>query len=136
VQDAFIAVGAWCPVNEEQVANMENPETTIQLHLMVVADVAGKGLASAIVASSFRSAMRSLASQLLPLDELAARLSQQHWEEGTEAQLRYVTAVFLRLHAELAEIEIVNAGHRDATRFPSTPLLLLFFQTDGTHHLR
>jgi hypothetical protein len=32
-------------------------------HLMVVADVAGKGLASAIVACSFRSAMRSLARQ-------------------------------------------------------------------------
>ena len=83
-------------------------------HLMVVADVAGKGLASAIVASSFRSAMRSLAGQLLPLDELATRLNQQHWEEGTEAQLRYVTAVFLRLHAERAEIEVVNAGHNPA----------------------
>ncbi len=83
-------------------------------HLMVVADVAGKGLASAIVASSFRSAMRSLAGQLLPLDELAARLNQQHWEEGTEAQLRYVTAVFLRLHPESAEIEIVSAGHNPA----------------------
>ncbi len=83
-------------------------------HLMVVADVAGKGLASAIVASSFRSALRSLAGQLLPLDEMAARLNQQHWEDGTEAQLRYVTAVFLRLHAERAEIEIVNAGHNPA----------------------
>ena len=83
-------------------------------HLMVVADVAGKGLASAIVASSFRSAMRSLAGQLLPLDELAARLNQQHWEEGTEAQLRYVTAVFLRLHPESAEIEIVSAGDNPA----------------------
>ena len=90
-------------------------------HLMVVADVAGKGLASAIVASSFRSAMRSLASQLLPLEELAARLNQQHWEEGTEAQLRYVTAVFLRLHPESAEIELVNAGHNPAVLLPPQP---------------
>ena len=79
-------------------------------HLMVVADVAGKGLASAIVATSFRSALRSLAGQMLPLDELAARVGQQHWEEGTEARRRYVTAVFLRLRAE-GEIEIVSAGH-------------------------
>ncbi|MGC2209020.1 MAG: PP2C family protein-serine/threonine phosphatase [Candidatus Korobacteraceae bacterium] len=83
-------------------------------HLMVVADVAGKGLASAIVACSFRSAMRSLAGQLLPLDGLATRLNQQHYEDGTQAQLRYVTAAFVRLHAERAEIEIVNAGHNPA----------------------
>ena len=80
-------------------------------HLMVVADVAGKGLASAIVATSFRSALRSLASQGLPLEELAARMGQQHWEEGIEARRRYVTALFLRLNAKEGEIEIVNAGH-------------------------
>lgn len=83
-------------------------------HLMVVADVAGKGLASAIVACAFRSAMRSLAGQLLPLDELATRLNQQHYEDGTQTQLRYVTAVFVRLDAESGEIEIVNAGHNPA----------------------
>jgi phosphoserine phosphatase RsbU/P len=94
-------------------------------HLMVVADVAGKGLASAIVASSFRSALRSLAGQLLPLHEMAARLNQQHWDEGTEAQLRYVTAVFLRLHPASAEIEIVSAGHNPA----------VFLQMDGSVRL-
>ena len=55
---------------------------------MVVADVAGKGLASAIVACSFRSAMRSLAGQLLPLDELATRLEPaalRRWDPGRAA---------------------------------------------------
>ena len=80
-------------------------------YLMVVADVAGKGLASAIVATSFRSALRSLATQLLPLEEVAARVGQQHWEEGPEARRRYVTAVFLRLRPEMGEVEIVSAGH-------------------------
>ena len=84
-------------------------------HLMVVADVAGKGLASAIVATSFRSSLRSLASQLVPLDELAARVGQEHWEEGAEARRRYVTAVFLRLRADSGEIEIVSAGHNPVT---------------------
>lgn len=79
--------------------------------LMVVADVAGKGLASAIVATSFRSALRSLATQQLPLAELAARMGQQHWEEGEEARRRYVTAAFLRLRLGLRDFEIVNAGH-------------------------
>lgn len=80
-------------------------------HLIVVADVAGKGLASAIVAVSFRSALRSLAGQSLPLAEMAARMGDQHWHEGSEARRRYVTALFLRLRPEGGEIEIVNAGH-------------------------
>jgi serine phosphatase RsbU (regulator of sigma subunit) len=80
-------------------------------HLMVVADVAGKGLASAIVATSFRSAFRSLASHPLPLKDLAERMCQQHWEEGEEARRRYVTAIFLRLNTQQGVVEIVNAGH-------------------------
>ena len=36
-------------------------------HLIVVADVAGKGLASALVCTTFRSAFRALARQCLPL---------------------------------------------------------------------
>jgi serine phosphatase RsbU (regulator of sigma subunit) len=83
-------------------------------HLMVVADVAGKGLASALVCTAFRSAFRALARQSLTLRELAGRLSQQHWEEGTEARRRYVTAIFLRLDPASADMEIVNAGHNPA----------------------
>jgi phosphoserine phosphatase RsbU/P len=91
-------------------------------HLFVVADVAGKGLASAIVATSFRAAFRSLASQPLSLVDLVSRVGQQHWEEGTEARRRYVTACFVRLNATNQEIEVVNAGHN--------PALLL--QPDGS----
>lgn len=83
-------------------------------HLMVVADVAGKGLASAIVATSFRTALRSLASQPLPLADLAARIGQQHWEEGAEARRRYMTALFLRLQPTTGKLLIVNAGHNPA----------------------
>lgn len=79
--------------------------------LFVVADVAGKGLASALVCTAFRSAFRALARQSLRLRELAARLSQQHWEEGAEARRRYVTAIFARLDAASGELEFVNAGH-------------------------
>jgi serine phosphatase RsbU (regulator of sigma subunit) len=79
--------------------------------LMVVADVAGKGLASAIVSVSFRSAFRAMAAGGPPLDELAARMNHHHWAEGEEARRRYVTAIFLKLHPEAGEIEVVNAGH-------------------------
>jgi sigma-B regulation protein RsbU (phosphoserine phosphatase) len=83
-------------------------------HLMVVADVAGKGLTSAIVASGFRAAIRSLASQQVTLEQIAARIGQQHWEEGVEARRRYMTALLLRLPVKASSIEIVNAGHNPA----------------------
>jgi phosphoserine phosphatase RsbU/P len=83
-------------------------------HLLVVADVAGKGLASALVCTAFRSAFRALARQSLTLRELAGRLSQQHWEEGSEARRRYVTAIFLRLDPIASELEVLNAGHNPA----------------------
>src|ERR1700751_3700663 len=85
-------------------------------HLMVVAGVAGKGLASAIVATSFRAAIRSLTSRSVPLEELAARMGEQHWNEGSEARRRYMTALFLRLSSDGGEIEVVNAGHKPAAR--------------------
>jgi len=79
--------------------------------IMVVADVAGKGLASAIVGTSFRSAFRAMATADVPLAELAARLNEQHYAEGDEARRRYVTAIFLRLDPLTHTLEVVNAGH-------------------------
>jgi serine phosphatase RsbU (regulator of sigma subunit) len=79
--------------------------------LMVVADVAGKGMASAIMSTSFRAAFRAIAITGMPLDELAAQMNQHHWTEGEEARRRYVTAIFLRLKPELGGLEVVNAGH-------------------------
>jgi phosphoserine phosphatase RsbU/P len=79
--------------------------------LIVVADVAGKGLASAIWSVSFRSSLRGMAVAGMPLDELATRMNQHHWSEGEEARRRYVTAILLRLNPASGEIEVVNAGH-------------------------
>jgi len=79
--------------------------------VMTVADVAGKGLASALVGMTFRSAFRAMAVADMPLTELAARLSEQHYREGAEAQRRYVTAIFLRLDPATHTLEAVNAGH-------------------------
>jgi sigma-B regulation protein RsbU (phosphoserine phosphatase) len=87
---------------------VEQPDGSL---LMAVADVAGKGLASAIMSMSFRAAFRGMAVTGMPLDELATRMNQHHWAEGEEAQRRYVTAIFLRLHPEPGRLEIVNAGH-------------------------
>jgi serine phosphatase RsbU (regulator of sigma subunit) len=87
---------------------VEQPDGSV---LMAVADVAGKGLASAIMSTGFRSAFRAMAATGLPLGELAERMNQHHWAEGEEARRRYVTAIFLLLHPQAGEIEVVNAGH-------------------------
>ncbi len=87
---------------------VEQPDGNL---LIAVADVAGKGLASAMMATSFRSAFRAMAAGGVPLDELATRMNQHHWAEGEEARRRYVTAIFLLLHPESGDMEIVNAGH-------------------------
>jgi serine phosphatase RsbU (regulator of sigma subunit) len=87
---------------------VEQPDGSL---LLAVADVAGKGLASAIMATSFRSAFRAMAVTGMPLDELATRMNQHHWAEGEEARRRYVTAIFMRLHPVAGVVEVVNAGH-------------------------
>lgn len=87
---------------------VEQPDGSL---LMAVADVAGKGLASAMMSVNFRAAFRAMAITGIPLDELATRMNEHHWREGEEARRRYVTAIFLRLYPELGRIEVVNAGH-------------------------
>lgn len=82
--------------------------------LMLVADVAGKGLASAMIASSLRAAFRAIATTGVPLSQLVTQLSELHYSEGPEARLRYVTAVFFRLDRRTHQLEVVNAGHPPA----------------------
>jgi serine phosphatase RsbU (regulator of sigma subunit) len=79
--------------------------------MIVVADVAGKGLASALVGSSFRSAFRAIAQSGMPLAEMAVNLNGLHYAEGEQSRRRYVTAIFLRLNPRMHTLEIVNAGH-------------------------
>ncbi len=81
------------------------------VQVMAVADVAGKGLASAIVSTAFRSAFRASVGAGLPLAELVSRLNRQHCAEGDEARNRYVTGIFLKLDPRAHQLEVVNAGH-------------------------
>lgn len=81
---------------------------------MVVADVAGKGLASALVGTSFRSAFRAMANSGLSLLEIATKINLLHHGEGAEARRRYVTAFFLELDASSHTLRAVNAGHNPA----------------------
>lgn len=82
--------------------------------MMVLADVAGKGLASAMISMTFRSSFRAIAGAGLPMEEVAERLNQLHWQEGVEARRRYVTAILLCLDPNTHKLEAVNAGHNPA----------------------
>jgi serine phosphatase RsbU (regulator of sigma subunit) len=73
--------------------------------------VAGKGLASAMIASSLRSAFRAIANTGVPLTQLAAQLNELHYAEGVEARRRYFTAAFFRFDRRTHHIEVVNAAH-------------------------
>jgi len=81
------------------------------VQVMAVADVAGKGLASAIMSTAFRSAFRASVGAGLALPELVSRLNRQHCAEGDEARKRYVTGIFLKLDPKAHRLEVVNAGH-------------------------
>jgi hypothetical protein len=58
---------------------VEQPDGSL---LIAVADVAGKGLASAMMSTSFRAAFRAMAITGPPLDELATRMNEHHWREA------------------------------------------------------
>ena len=82
--------------------------------IIVVGDVAGKGLASALVGMSFRSAFRAMVNSNLSLLDIATRMNLLHYSEGTEARHRYVTAFLIRLDTSRNIMETVNAGHTPA----------------------
>jgi serine phosphatase RsbU (regulator of sigma subunit) len=95
--------------------------------VMAVADVAGKGLASAIVSTAFRAAFRASVAAGLPLPELVSRLNHQHCAEGAETRKRYVTGIFLKLDPKTHRLEVVNAGHNPG---------FLVRPGESTHELR
>lgn len=91
------------------IVSMPSGETVI-----VVGDVAGKGLASALVGASFRSAFRAMVHADMSLLEIATKMNVLHYEEGYEARRRYVTAMLFRLDPFTHTLEVLNAGHNPA----------------------
>lgn len=81
---------------------------------IVVADVAGKGLASALVGTSFRSAFRAMVNSGVPLLDIASRMNLLHHGEGEQSRRRYVTAMFMQLDPATNTLQVVNAGHNPA----------------------
>jgi serine phosphatase RsbU (regulator of sigma subunit) len=82
--------------------------------ILVVADVAGKGLSSALVVASFRAALRAMVHSGMSLLDMATQINRLHHDEGPEARRRYVTTFLARLSPVSNTLDAVNAGHNPA----------------------
>lgn len=83
---------------------------------LTVADVMGKGLGAAIVASSVRASIRGSARFLLETDGAAdagavARMAADHLEQDFEHTETFVTAFFASVDLPSGRIGYVDAGH-------------------------
>jgi len=79
------------------------------LTLFAMADVSGKGIAAALLASNIQALVRSIAVSEADVAALARRINQ-HLSRYTPSD-RFATAVFLLLSRDSGEITYVNAGH-------------------------
>ena len=77
--------------------------------LFAVADVAGKGIAAALLAANIQALVRSLSSVAPDVPALASQINR-HLCRYTPGN-RFATAVFIVLDRESGELVYVNAGH-------------------------
>jgi serine phosphatase RsbU (regulator of sigma subunit) len=78
--------------------------------MLVIADVAGKSVPAALLMATFQASLRTIASQCLPLPELARQLNQYASAHSLDGQ-RFTTAVIGEYHPDSRRFTYVNAGH-------------------------
>ena len=107
----------------------------------IMADVSGKGVAAAMLASNLRAVFRSLIPLRLPVAELMVRANRLFHESALPNQ--YATLAFGRTSNQ-GELELANAGHlpvllagkSGVTTFESNCKPLGFFSDDHVHVVR
>jgi serine phosphatase RsbU (regulator of sigma subunit) len=77
--------------------------------LLALGDVAGKGLAAALLMASLRAAVRALWRETDPLSRVVARVNENLRQ--TVPPNRYATLFLARVDTATGEVEWVNAGH-------------------------
>jgi serine phosphatase RsbU (regulator of sigma subunit) len=95
--DAFLCPG---PLGEGSPARL----------VLVVADVAGKGMPAALIMATFQSSLKTLVQKPIPLPDLVSRLCRYCCEHSLEG-LRFTTAVIAELDPLTGALAYVNAGH-------------------------
>ena len=107
----------------------------------IMADVSGKGVAAAMLASNLRAVFRSLIPLRLSIEELMVRANRLFHESALPHQ--YATLVFGRT-SNRGELELANAGHlpvllagkSGVTMFESECKPLGFFSDERVHVAR
>jgi sigma-B regulation protein RsbU (phosphoserine phosphatase) len=78
--------------------------------VLVMADVAGKSVPAALLMATLQASLRTLASEGLPLAELAERLNRYACQHSLGGQ-RFTTAVIAEFDPAARRLTYVNAGH-------------------------
>ena len=81
--------------------------------MVVIADVAGKSVPAALLMATLQASLRTLASEGLPLPQLAERLNRYACEHSLNGQ-RFTTAIIALYDTTSRNLEYVNAGHNSA----------------------
>ncbi len=91
---------------------------------LVIADVVGKGVASALIAANLQAAVRLLLPAAEDLPALAGRLNQLVYQNTDTS--RFITAILAVIDPQTRTLKLVNAGHHppivlSATRIDEVP---------------
>jgi len=78
--------------------------------MLVMADVAGKSVPAALLMATLQASLHTIASEGLPVTELAARLNQYACAHSLGGQ-RFTTAVLAEYDPARRSLTYVNAGH-------------------------
>jgi serine phosphatase RsbU (regulator of sigma subunit) len=78
--------------------------------MLVMADVAGKSVPAALLMATLQASLRTLASEGMPLIQLAQRLNRYACAHSLDGQ-RFTTAVIAEFDPATRRLAYVNAGH-------------------------
>ncbi len=81
-------------------------------YMLVIADVAGKGVPAALLVSSLHAYLTAYLESTVPLEELAGRLNTVICRASTDD--KFITAFFAVLSPGSGELQALNAGHNPA----------------------
>jgi sigma-B regulation protein RsbU (phosphoserine phosphatase) len=101
------------------------PNTSDSRLLLIVADVAGKGIPAGLLMAAVQTGFHTLAADPVPLNELAARLNRSMCERSGGGR-HLITAFIAELDTSTHSLGWVNAGH-------NPPILLR--NTGAVEHL-
>jgi len=97
------------PANDVGGDLVDHLEVEPGRHAMVLADVAGKALPAALLMAKVQATLRALATEASSLKDLASRVNTILCRDGLPN--RFVTLVYLEVHANSGHVTLVNAGH-------------------------